>query len=146
MKFSPSDFALLALRLVLGAAFLLHGFPKLSHLTTWTEHILPGTPGWLTAFDALVEFVGAIALIVGLGTQVAAALIAADMVVAIFVVLIPHGAVFATGPRGTPTFELELTFCVVALSLVLMGAGAFSLDALRARGSVGKSGSRSRGR
>jgi putative oxidoreductase len=146
MKFSRSDVALLALRLVLGAAFLLHGFPKLSHLTTWTEHILPGTPSWLTAFDALVEFVGAIALIVGLGTQVAAALIAADMVVAVFVVLIPHGAVFVTGPRGTPTFELELTFCVVALSLVLMGAGGISLDALRSRGSGGKLGSRSRAR
>jgi putative oxidoreductase len=107
---------------------------------------LPGTPSWLTAFDALVEFVGAIALIVGLGTQVAAALIAADMVVAVFVVLIPHGAVFVTGPRGTPTFELELTFCVVALSLVLMGAGGISLDALRSRGSGGKLGSRSRAR
>jgi putative oxidoreductase len=146
MKFSRNDVALLALRLILGAAFVLHGLPKLSHLTTWTEHILPGTPAWLTAFDALVEFVGAIALIVGFGTQVAAALIAADMIVAIFVVLIPHGAVFVTGPRGAPTFELELTYCVIALGLVLMGAGSISIDALRARGTRGKSGGRSRGR
>ena len=143
MNVSRSDLALLALRLVLGAAFVEHGLPKIGHLTTWTAHVLPVAPPWLAAIAALVEFAGGIAVLVGFGTPIAAFAIGADMVVAIFFVLVPRGAVFVRGSRGGPTFELELAFLAIALALVLLGSGEISVDALRGRGRV-RTGGRSR--
>jgi putative oxidoreductase len=146
MRFARNDLALLALRLVLGAAFVVHGYPKIQHPLTWTEHALPGVPGWLAAISAVIEFVGGIALVAGFLTRVVAFLIATDMVVAIFVALVPHGAPFVA-EAGAPSFELPLTYLVVGFALVMMGAGAISLDGLREgdrRG--GKIGTRTRRR
>jgi putative oxidoreductase len=146
MRFTRSDLALLALRLVLGTAFVVHGYPKIQHPLTWPEHALPGVPGWLAAVSAVIEFVGGIALVVGFLTRLVAFSIAADMVVAIFFVLVPHGAPFVS-EAGGPSFELPLTYLVVGFALVMMGAGAISLDGLREgdrRG--GKIGTRTRRR
>jgi putative oxidoreductase len=146
MRFTRSDLALLALRLALGAAFVVHGYPKIQHPLTWPAHALPGAPGWLAATAAVVEFGGGIALLAGFLTRIVAFLIAADMVVAIFLVLVPHGAPFVS-EAGGPSFELPLTYLVVGFALVMMGAGAMSLDGLREgdrRG--GKIGSRTRPR
>jgi putative oxidoreductase len=146
MKFTRSDLALLALRLVLGVAFVVHGYPKIQHPLTWAAHALPGAPGWLAAVSAAIEFGGGIALIAGFLTRVVAFLIAADMVVAIFFALVPHGAPFVA-ESGGPSFELPLTYLVVGFALVMLGAGAISLDGLREgdrRG--GKIGTRTRPR
>lgn len=146
MKLTRSDLALLALRLVLGAAFVVHGYPKIQHPLTWSVHVLPGAPGWLAAVAAAIEFVGGIALVAGFLTRVVAFLIAADMVVAIFFLLVPHGAPYVAEPGG-PSFELPLAYLVVGFALVMLGAGAISLDGLREgdrRG--GKIGTRTRPR
>ncbi len=125
---SSADAALVVLRLVLGAAFVLHGFPKIQHPTTWSNGILPGTPFWLQALAAFAEFGGGIALIVGFLTPVFAFLISCNMVVAIFLVAVPHGAKFvSTG--GGPSFELPLIYLAAAFVLLLLGPGRLSLDA-----------------
>ncbi|MBD5634254.1 MAG: DoxX family protein [Candidatus Eremiobacteraeota bacterium] len=148
MKISRKDLALLALRLVLGAAFVFHGFPKIQHPTTWATHVLPGTPPFLAVVSAVAEFGGGIAILVGFGTQIAGFLIAANMVVAIFFVLVPHGAAFVSSAPGAPTFELPLIYLVAAFTLVLLGAGSVSVDALRSdrRNAGGRMGSRATAR
>jgi putative oxidoreductase len=70
----------------------------------------------------LVEFVGGIMLVAGLGTRVAAALIAADMVGAILFVHLKHG--FGNQNMG---FEFPLTLLAASLCLTLSGGGMFSL-------------------
>lgn len=93
--------------------------------------MVPGTPGVLQAIAALAEFIGGIALIAGFATPLFAFLIACNMLVAIFVIAIPHGATFVSSDSAKPGFELALVYLTATLTLILIGAGAYSIDAAR---------------
>lgn len=121
------DIALLALRVVVGAAFVVHGLPKIEHPATWLARSMPDVPSWLAAIAAFVEFGGGIALAVGFLTPIFAFLIACNMIVAIFFVLVPHGAAFvATLPKAS--YELPAAYLAICLSFILIGPGAYSID------------------
>ncbi len=124
-----SDFAFLFLRLVMGSAFVLHGLPKMQHPTTWAAGALPGAPPWLQLIAALAEFLGGAMLAIGFLTPLFALLIACNMLVAIFVVLVPHGATFVASGTAE-SFELPLTYLALAFLFVACGPGRFSVDAL----------------
>lgn len=117
-------FAPLILRLILGAVFIVHGYPKLFKNFSETAGFFESIgirPGkfWVFAVGA-VEFFGGIALVLGFATQLAAALLAIDMLVAIAKVKFRQG--FVGG------YEFDLTLLVIALSLVLTGPGAYAID------------------
>jgi len=121
------DVALLVLRVVVGAAFVSHGFPKMLHATTWASTMVPGAPFWLQAIAAFAEFGGGIALILGILTPLFAFLIGCNMVVAIFFIALPHGATFVSNTGGQ-TFELPLIYLAAVFTLLLLGPGRASLD------------------
>ena len=118
---------LLALRLVVGAAFVLHGWPKFQNAFHWMGPAAP-VPALFQALAALAEFGGGFALILGLLTPIAAAGIACTMAVALAMVHLPHGDPFV-GHAGKPSFEPALGYLSVMVLLMLNGPGAFSLDA-----------------
>src|SRR5438067_2446980 len=116
---------LLVLRLVAGSAIILHGWPKIQHPFEWMAG--SGIPGFLQALAALAEFGGGIAWILGLLTPLACLGILCDMLVALFVVHLPHHDPFvAVGGRS---FEPALDYLAVAIVLLLVGPGTISLDA-----------------
>ena len=62
---------LVALRLVMGAAFILHGWPKIQHPTAWMG-AEASVPAFLQVLAAAAEFGGGMALVAGLLTRLAA--------------------------------------------------------------------------
>jgi putative oxidoreductase len=119
-------FAPLVLRLACGVIFIVHGYGKLfSGMADFKAFVASlGLPGILAWAAAGIEFFGGAALILGLLTRWAALGIAAVMAVAILKVHLPHGL---TGENG---YEFPLILLAVAVSLMLIGGGPVSLDAL----------------
>ncbi|MDQ2732504.1 MAG: DoxX family protein [Armatimonadota bacterium] len=113
----------LLLRLVLGLSMTVHGYEKVSTHTALHHFVhyvvtlgLPYSLGYISAFT---EFIGGILVIVGLLTRFASALIAINMLVALFTVGIHQGF-------GIYNYIAELA--AIAIMLCFYGAGALALD------------------
>ncbi|TGN18977.1 DoxX family protein [Leptospira idonii] len=124
------DITLTILRVTLGVVIFPHGAQKV--LGSFGGYGFDGTMGFMTgmgipavfAFLAIVaEFFGAIGLIVGLFTRVAAFGVFATMFVAAVLVHLPNG--FFADKGG---YEFHLLTFGLAIPLILKGAGSFSLD------------------
>lgn len=119
-----SDWSLLVLRLVLGLVFLIHGWPKIkSPKTTANNFSMMGfRPGYIWGpLVAVVEFFGGAALILGFYVQVAALFFVGEFLV-INVWKIAKRQPFVGG------FEFDLLILAVAITLLTLGGGMFSLD------------------
>ncbi|QOD03509.1 DoxX family protein [Pseudarthrobacter sp. BIM B-2242] len=120
--------ALTILRVALGFLFAAHGFQKFNEWTiagTQAAFTQMGVPAAnLTApLVAGLELVGGIALILGVLTRVVAALLAVNMIGALFLV---HAAAGVFADKGG--YELVLLLGAAALALALTGAGRVSVD------------------
>ncbi len=123
-----SDFALLMSRLIVAAAFLMHGIAK------WSVWSAPENPNVgtglmnLMKFLSVVEPLAGVALILGLMTQLAAGGLGIIMLGAIymkqFVWGIGYSSVTTTG------WEYDLSLFAVCLVLFIMGGGRMSLERL----------------
>ena len=121
-----ADLALLFARVVMGYAFILHGWGKIQNPFQWMGPDAT-MPGFLQALAALSEFGGGIALIVGLLTKLGALGIGCSMLVAVSLHRFVRGDPFV-GREGS--YELPLVFLTIALLLLTVGPGRFSLDRL----------------
>lgn len=130
------DLAALVLRLVLGFVFIAHGGQKLFSLFGGTG--IDGTSAFFQrvgipapqAFAYVVgvtEFFGGVLLVVGLLTVVAAIGLIVDMLVAIATV--SHAFSFFSQTKVGYGWELNLALIGLAAALLVMGPGAWSLDA-----------------
>jgi putative oxidoreductase len=124
----PGAVALLIMRLAIGSAFMLHGWPKIQNPFGWMPPGAP-IPGFLQALAAVSEFGGGLAWILGLLTPIASFGILCTMAVAAYT-HISRGDPFVASRPGTPSFELALAYFSVALVMMLAGPGRLSLDAL----------------
>lgn len=119
---------LLVLRLVVGAAFLAHGWGKIQAPLSWMGPDAP-VPGVLQLLAAVAEFFGGgLGFIAGLLTPLAALGVLATMTVA-FLFHFGQGDPFVASGPGGASYELALVYWAVALLLMLLGPGRYSLDA-----------------
>lgn len=121
------------LRVVLAVVMIAHGAQKVFTFTldgTAASFADMGVPAASVAGPALAvfELVGGVALLLGLGTRLVAALNAAAMVGALVIVHLEAGFFAADGG-----YELVLVLAAASAALVLTGPGAWSVDALVAR-------------
>ncbi|MBL1178268.1 DoxX family protein [Pantanalinema sp. GBBB05] len=132
---------LLLFRAGTGVLFMLHGYPKLTHLRTWANALkLPVFLCFLSAFSMIA---GGVCLVLGLLTPLASIAILGSMLFAMvleisqglpFVArdpyLIPEGQY--EGPKGKgepPSWEKAFMYCLMLMTIAVLGPGLFSLDA-----------------
>lgn len=116
--------ALLCVRLLMGFAFILHGWPKIQNAFTWMGPDAP-IPGFLQGLAAFAEFAGGITLILGLLTSLTSLGLLITMTVAALF-HIQKGDPFV-GRDGS--WELAGIYLVLSLLFLLLGPGNHSLDA-----------------
>jgi len=121
------DAGKLLLRVTVGFLVLLHGISKLGSgpgfvVGMLERHGLPGALGWLVYVG---EVVAPLLLIAGLYTRAAAAVVVINMLVAIGLVDIDK--LFLIGKSGGWALELQALYLFGALTVVLLGAGRFSV-------------------
>jgi putative oxidoreductase len=118
------------LRIVVGIVFAAHGAQKLFVIGLGgVTHMFHGlgipSPYIAAIVVTLVEFIGGIALILGLVTRYAALLLAFDMAVAVGKVHLHNG--FFSSKGG---YEFPLTLLAASVALALTGPGSFALGKL----------------
>jgi putative oxidoreductase len=123
---------LLAVRVVVGTAFVLHGWPKIQNPLAWMGEGAP-VPGHLQAAAAVAEFGGGIAWVLGALTPLFSFLLVCTMGFATFAVHIKAGHDFVVanqpGNAYVPSWELAAVYLAVALLLLMAGPGRLSVDA-----------------
>ena len=121
------DVAKLLLRLVLGVLIFLHGWAKIKGGIGGIEAML-AMRGWPTfiAWGVYVgEVIAPVLLVLGLYTRAAAAVVAVNMIVAVFLAHSGHFAAFTSS--GGWRLELQAMFLVSAIVLALVGAGRYAV-------------------
>ena len=119
-----TSWGLLAVRLVMGVAFILHGWGKIQAPFSW----MPGSsiPGIFLFLAALSEFGGGIALLLGFLTKLASVGLAFTMVVAVYFHAVVFGDPFVS--KGGGSYELGLLYLAISIMFVMTGPGKLSLD------------------
>jgi putative oxidoreductase len=131
------DVAVLPVRIALVWIFFYYGAGKLFgafngpgiHSTALfmsnTAHLHPG--GFFAVLGGVIEFGGALAVALGVGTRFAGLVLFGDQVVAMITVSWVHGI---NSLSATPGYEFNLALAAMALVIVGLGAGRLSLDAV----------------
>lgn len=117
-------FALLVMRLVLGAIMIAHGYHKV--FGGFHRHMdfvgSLGLPHWMAYLSAGTEFVGGIGIVLGLFTRFFSLAFLIEMGVAIWKV---H---FKNGLTGTGGFEFPLALATIAFALLCFGGGPWGFN------------------
>lgn len=123
---NSASYALLFLRLIVGLAFILHGWGKIQSPFSWMGQEAP-VPGIFQFLAALAEFGGGIALIIGLLTRLASLGLGFTMLVATSMHMFMRKDPFVN-LTGGPSYEPALVYLGIAILFLILGPGKFSLD------------------
>jgi putative oxidoreductase len=134
---TTDDYSVLILRVVLGIVFFPHGAQKV--LGWFSGYGLQGTLGFFTGtlhipliFALLAiaaEFLGALGLIAGFLTRVAAFGIGCVMVVAIFTAHLANGFFMNwSGKQPGEGIEYHILVLAIVAAILIKGGGALSAD------------------
>ncbi len=123
---------LLILRIGVGATLLLHGLPKAQggrvQAGQWMTSM--GIPARAADLVTVLETAGAAFLIIGLITPLVGLFFVLQFGSIIWMKTSKMHAVLVSMDSKKPTFEIDLTFLLLALVFLFLGAGPLSLDGL----------------
>lgn len=123
-----ADLAMTIIRVIVGIAFFAHGWQKVftfgfAGTGGFFESVGIPAAGFFAIVVSLLELLGGLALILGIGTRIVGLLLAIDMFTALLVVHLPNG--FFVSENG---YELVLVLGMAALAFAITGASTVSLD------------------
>jgi putative oxidoreductase len=116
---------LLVLRVATGVAFMWHGLPKILNPFHWMGNALPEM---VQLLPALAEFVGGIALALGLFSPIASFFLVVNMTVAMVLGHFMQGHPFVAPDPHTNSYELALIYWGINFFVLVNGPGRYSLD------------------
>jgi len=120
------DWGLLALRVAVGAIFLIHGTQKWAMWKMQPSEQMPAGMLWLMKFLSIAEPLGAIAVLTGFLTQLAAVGLGIIMIGAIVLkktmMKVPFAAQDKTG------WEFDFIILAANVAIFFFGAGSMGLD------------------
>ncbi|MBI2623815.1 MAG: DoxX family protein [Candidatus Liptonbacteria bacterium] len=117
------DLGILFVRIAVGVVFLHAGWGKLSDMApVVTGFVGMGFPAWVAHLVAYCEFLGGIAVLLGIFVRYAGIILAVIMLVAFWKVHAANGFSLANGG-----YEYVFVLFFSALALVTQGAGKYSL-------------------
>ncbi|SDD29055.1 putative oxidoreductase [Paracidovorax valerianellae] len=131
---APSDDAgKLVLRVAVGVLVLLHGIFKLQNGVGFISGMLEkaGLPGALGYLVFVGEILAPVLMIVGLGARAGAAIVVVNMLVALG--LVHMADLMALNKQGGWALELQGLYLFGALSVVLLGAGRYSIGGVNGK-------------
>lgn len=141
-KLNFQQYALLAMRLVVGYGFMVHGYAKLSRgpegFAKLLDYIGVPFPHFMAWFVTLFELLGGLAVILGAFVALLSIPLIIVHLVALSTVHLRFGfssvntvGMSPEGPLfGPPGFEVNLLYICGILVLAAFGAGAWSIDRL----------------
>lgn len=121
------DLGKFLLRSGLALLILFHGVSKLAGGIGFITSMLAknGMPAGLGYLVYIGEVIAPLLVLAGIGTRLAALVIAINMVVALWLVHIPD--FFTLSKTGGWTLELQAMYFIAAIVVALLGAGKYSL-------------------
>lgn len=131
------EWSTLILRVILGITFFVHGLAKfqggIENTVGWFDSI--GLPGFMAYGVALLELVGGLLLVVGLGSRILSTLFVLLMAGATFKVKLALGFL---GNGQMAGFELDLALLAMALFIAINGSNMLSIDQVLFKGQQSK--------
>lgn len=119
----------LVLRVVLGGIFIWHGIDKfdvgISMIKGMYETWGVPAPGFTAPLTAIIEIVVGAALVLGIGTRIAAMLLSVVMIGALIYVKRDLGIISS---QPMPGAELDLAILAGLIAVLFTGPGRYSID------------------
>ena len=124
---NKNDIAKVILRVILGFTFFIHGLVKfqggIANTAGYFDSL--GIPGFMAYVVATIEFLGGLAMILGIGTKIVGILFSIIMIGAIFTAKLSLGFL---GNGQMAGYELDLILLAASLYFVLADRSVLSVD------------------
>ena len=125
--FQNPDIAKLLLRVSLGVLILFHGIHKVIYGISGVKSILvsAGVSEFLAYGVYIGELIAPIFIILGLYARVAAAILAVNMLSAIY---LAYGFSFTLTKFGGLSWETPLLYLIMSVLVILLGSGRYAVN------------------
>lgn len=126
-QYKNQDLGLFLIRFALAVVFIIHGWLKLSNMSGTIDFFesTVGIAGFWAYIVAVVEFLGGLAMLLGIWVYWSGVLLATNMLFAIILLKLDTGFV------GGWEFDLVLLLC--ALSIATVGPGIYTVKKIIGR-------------
>jgi putative oxidoreductase len=128
LEFVP--YLALVTRIWVGSNMMIHGYPKLRNLKQAAEETKQslGIPIGATYTATILEFFGGLFLIIGLIVPIVGLFFAIFMIANVIMKKTKMNAAYIA--PGKASYEIDITYLILSIILIILGAGALSFDSI----------------